>query len=97
MSNLDMRNMEDHYPRRDDQVAAWIKDRRDESANAAWAALDDLLDEYRLAADTGQTLEEMVNGEHPDHDYEPGDSYHPMYTDPLCSVCGLSSTSYRHH
>lgn len=23
-----------------------------------------------------------------DHDYEPGEEYHPMHTDPLCRVCG---------
>lgn len=71
MVNLDMRNMQDHYPQRGDQVEAWIKDRRDSNGNkeshgseaAAWFALDDLLDEYRLAADTGQSLENIVNGE----------------------------------
>lgn len=72
MANLDMRNMQDHYPSRGDQVEAWIKDRRDqyvgnESGNdydsGAWTALDNLLDEYRLASDTGQSLENMVNGE----------------------------------
>lgn len=73
VENPEMRNLEDHYPRRDDQVAAWIKHRRDEHSKpedgtrhligAAWEALDALLDEYRLAADTGQSLENIVNGE----------------------------------
>lgn len=73
MTNLDMRNMQDHYPHRDDQVAAWIKDRRDAQPEPedgtrhligeGWTALDNLLDEYRLAADTGQSLEVVVNGE----------------------------------
>jgi hypothetical protein len=64
MVNLDMRGMPDHHPQRDDQVAAWIKDRRDaHKNNDLWAALDVLLDEYRLAADTGWSLEEVVNGE----------------------------------
>lgn len=69
MTNLDMRNMNDHYPQRDNQVAAWIKDRRDQYpkdhslAPSAWDALDNLLDEYRLAADTGQSLENIVNEE----------------------------------
>lgn len=69
MANLDMRNMPDHYPRRGDQVEAWIKDRRDEhKSRSDWGdtvaeALDNLLDEYRLAADTGQSLENIVNGE----------------------------------
>jgi hypothetical protein len=63
-TNDEMKGMSDHYPRRDDQVAAWIKQRRDDAGDRtkAWA-LDDLLDEYRLAADTGQSLENMVNGE----------------------------------
>lgn len=69
MSNLEMRNMQDHYPERGDQVEAWIKDRRDKQGpfryedNEAWGALDNLLDEYRLAADTGRSLENMVNGD----------------------------------
>lgn len=65
-----MRNMQDHYPQRGDQVEAWIKERRDERVpngpeTPAWYALDNLLDEYREAADTGQSLENMVNGEQP--------------------------------
>ena len=69
MANFDMRNMQDHYPHRGDQVEAWIKDRRDQypkdtaTYGAEWNALDLLLDEYRLASDTGQSLENMVNGE----------------------------------
>jgi hypothetical protein len=35
-------------------------------SEAGWEALDHLLDEYRLAADTGQTLEEIVNEDPPD-------------------------------
>lgn len=71
MNNPDMRNMQDHYPHRGDQVEAWIKQRRDDQPQpqdgtrhligAAWEALDNLLDEYRLAADTGRSLENMVN------------------------------------
>lgn len=76
MSNPDMANMADHYPHRGNPVEAWIKDRRDRFTHpetgtpmeidqySAYKALDDLLDEYRLAADTGQSLEEVVNGEH---------------------------------
>jgi hypothetical protein len=70
MSNPDMRNMQDHYPHRGDQIEAWIKDRRDAEDQTRpwdtygpWDALDVLLDEYRLAADTGQSLENIVNGE----------------------------------
>lgn len=63
--NLDMRNMQDHYPQRGDQVEAWVKDCRDifEEGSTSWAALDMLLDEYRLAADNMMSLENMVNGE----------------------------------
>lgn len=65
MANPDMRNMVDHHPHRGDQVEAWIKERRDSVVDRTkWFALDDLLDEYRLAADTGLSLEEVVNGEH---------------------------------
>jgi hypothetical protein len=69
MQNPEMANLQDHYPHRDDQVAAWIKERRDEIRKNTplgefmngYRQLDDLLDEYRLAADTGRSLEEMVN------------------------------------
>lgn len=75
MTNLNMRNMQDHYPHRDDQVAAWIKDRRDAFCHPetgtpmkvdqykAFEVLDNLLEEYRLAADTGMSLENVVNEE----------------------------------
>lgn len=52
-----------HRPRRDDEVAAWLKAKRDEYEGAlgprnaaARDTLDSLLDEYRLRADTGATL-----------------------------------------
>jgi rubredoxin len=32
----------------------------------------------------------------PPHDYEPGDTYHPMHTDPLCRICGATKKA-RHH
>jgi hypothetical protein len=50
--------MQDHYPRRDDAVAAWIKRQREcyTPGTSSWHALDDLLDDYRLMADTGQPL-----------------------------------------
>lgn len=76
MPNPDMRNMADIYPHRGDQVEAWLKDRRDQYSHpetgtpmeanqyVAWTAIDNLLDEWRLASDTGQSLEEVVNGEH---------------------------------
>lgn len=64
MKNPDMRAMPDHYPQWEDQVEAWIKDRRDQylSSDPSWTTLDLLLDEYRDAADMRWTLEEVVNG-----------------------------------
>jgi hypothetical protein len=45
---------------RDDATAQWIKRRRDEHSKTspAWIAVDDLLDDYRWHADTGQPLTE---------------------------------------
>jgi hypothetical protein len=65
MQNLEMRNMPDHHPRRGDQVEAWIKARRDEwdYDTHSWRALNDLLDDYRDAADFGLSLEEAVNAQ----------------------------------
>lgn len=52
-------------PRRDDHVAAWIKRARDARADGPsprwdYLALDYLLDDYRLHADTGTPLDEHV-------------------------------------
>jgi hypothetical protein len=30
-----------------------------------------------------------------DHDYEPGDSYSPMHTDPVCRICGEPKKYHR--
>lgn len=50
-----------HLPHRGDAIEAWIKSKRDEhgahredSGSEAWTAVDNLLDDYRLAADTGE-------------------------------------------
>jgi hypothetical protein len=45
-------------PRRDDDVAAWLKKWRDEYEpdSGPWGAIDGLLDEWRLRADTGTAL-----------------------------------------
>ncbi len=48
-------------PARGDAVEAWLKGQRDALADGygrlpAWYALDDLLDDYRLHADTGTPL-----------------------------------------
>lgn len=55
-------------PRRGDEVEAWIKRTRDLYNRQgrygdviAWNALDDLLDDYRLHADTGQPLDVHVS------------------------------------
>lgn len=60
---------EAHQCRRDDDVAAWLKRRRDEfeqgkgSEADYWDILDNLLDDYRLHADTGTPLDTEVKGE----------------------------------
>lgn len=48
-------------PRRGDHVEAWLKAQRDtydRDHDRQWSALDDLLDEYRLHADTRTPLHE---------------------------------------
>ena len=47
-----------HRPDRASDVAAWLKRRRDtfDRGTNGWYALDDLLDAYRLHADTGTPL-----------------------------------------
>lgn len=65
-------------PRRDDAVEAWIKRHRDQhdrrgTPSDAWYVLDDLLDDYRLHADTGTMLDLPVEGPRPadDADHRP--------------------------
>lgn len=52
-----------HQPRRGSDVEAWLKRKRDEisdlDAPAARFVLDDLLDDYRLRADTGVPLDSI--------------------------------------
>lgn len=53
----------DHQPIRGDAVEAWIKYWRDGYAgfkDSVYVTLDDMLDDYRLAADTGQTLRQVI-------------------------------------
>lgn len=57
---------EKHFPRRNDQVAIWLKNRRDEEKTNKWEAIDDLLDIYRLHSDTGTALNDPL-GEEADH------------------------------
>lgn len=56
-----------NVPHRDDEVAAWLKRMRDRDwCQDAWYAIDMLLDDYRLHADTGTPLSEEVVGPHGD-------------------------------
>jgi hypothetical protein len=61
MANLEMRSMYAHHPREDDQVLAWLRDRRDAYPAGAWVYRR-LIDEYVEAARIGMSLEEVVNG-----------------------------------
>lgn len=47
-------------PQRGDDVEAWLKRQRDSYPRNTrqWSAIDDLLDDYRLHADTGSRLDE---------------------------------------
>ncbi len=49
-------------PARGDDIEAWITRKRDEHSRTglAWMAVDDLLESYRLHADTGTPLSEEV-------------------------------------
>jgi hypothetical protein len=51
-------------PRRDDNVAAWLKQLRDgyPTTDPGWVALDYALDDYRLHADTGTPLDQHACG-----------------------------------
>jgi tetraacyldisaccharide-1-P 4'-kinase len=58
-----------HVARRGTDVEAWIKRHRDnchiaDGRGHDWAVLDDLLDDYRLHADTGVPLGDDVAGPH---------------------------------
>lgn len=53
-----------HVPRRGSNVEAWLKHCRDqyEPNTEPWRQLDELLDDYRLRADTGTDLTAVVGG-----------------------------------
>jgi hypothetical protein len=58
-----MRQDPRHQPRRGSDVELWLKSHRDEYerwgvgiSSFAWYAIDMVLDDYRLRADTGSTL-----------------------------------------
>lgn len=62
-----------HTPHRESDVAAWIKRHRDQffgeniQGSERWHALDRLLDDYRLHADTGTPLDqEALDGGDPE-------------------------------
>lgn len=52
-----------HQPRRDDDVARWLKAKRDEQnrRHDEWFAIDAILDEYRARADYGLTLDDDMS------------------------------------
>lgn len=54
----------DPLPHRGDHFEQWLKAKRDELPNydKAWDTLDNLLDDYRLHADTRTPLDEHVCG-----------------------------------
>ena len=55
--------MNRYRPSRGDDVETWLKRHRDAwtgGTDAAWHAVDDLLEEYRLHADTGTPLDAEV-------------------------------------
>lgn len=56
--------MQRHEPKRDDDVDRWLKKWRDQftAINSAYQILDDMLDDYRLHADTGTPLDAEVQG-----------------------------------
>lgn len=56
-------------PKRDDEIAAWLKRKRDtyEAPEIAgkdpeWLAIDRILDEYRARADYGKSLTDSLDG-----------------------------------
>lgn len=53
---------EQHQPRRGDQIEQWLKAHRDrrEERDGVWWYLDEMLDDYRLHADTGTPLDQHV-------------------------------------
>lgn len=64
--NIRIPEPDPHRPRRDDDVARWLKGRRDKHVNGDgdelpyYWAIDSLLDEYRARADYGLTLDDDI-------------------------------------
>lgn len=51
-------------PQRDDEVAKWLRRKRDDHYphSEAWEYIDWILDEYRLRADYGRSLTDSLDG-----------------------------------
>lgn len=59
---IDVLDAQPYQPKRNDEVATWIKAKRDEHGPGwRWGELDNLLDDYRLHADTGTPLTSDVD------------------------------------
>lgn len=52
---------------------------------------------YRFSSEEKEEVKYAVrSGEIESHDYEPGDEHRPMYTDPMCRICGEPRTAHQH-
>lgn len=77
MTNLDMRNVPDHYPERGDQVHLWLQDFLEFHTNdqivegASSRTVKRLIKEYEDAADGMMSLENVVNRDEPDRTPKP--------------------------
>jgi hypothetical protein len=54
--------MGQHIPKRGDDVETWLKEERSkwDRNGDAWFAIDDLINSYRLHADTGMPIDQDV-------------------------------------
>lgn len=48
-----------HYPRRDDAVARWLRERREQARDVEYFCIDQLLNAYREKAACGLALDEQ--------------------------------------
>lgn len=86
----------DRLPRRGDAVEAWIKRTRDEWANGdAYRALDGLLDDYRDHADTGTSLDQPIEGPHPEGEIPRADALRERLDDLLAESLPLAGGEVR--
>jgi hypothetical protein len=59
----------DHIPQQEDQITEWLTARREQTQpyyGEAWMALDNLLTEYREAAEQKKSLRDVIDAE-PEH------------------------------